>query len=128
MKTFNILPALLAALTCINAAPVENVKRETNFGGIPGSSMLSNTPLNGVGSATQGAGAEVFKAGDAILNTPIDAIGKVMNGNPMGALTGLGSNVMGLVGSLPGDLMGMAGSLTGGGIGGGAKPAKPPKA
>ncbi|KYK58480.1 hypothetical protein DCS_05496 [Drechmeria coniospora] len=111
MKT-SMFTVLAASAAVVSAAPA--VKREVNFGGLFGPlSGLAN--LGGMGAGVSGAGqdatAEFFKLADGVLNVPIDAITKVMKGDPMGAMTGLAKNAAGFVGSLPGDAVKIAGNL-----------------
>lgn len=127
MKTFGIIPALIAASAClVHAAPAQ----DTNFGGLLGpiSNVAAGSGVGtGVANAGQDAVAEVFKLADGVLNIPGDAIGKVMSGDPIGALTGLGSDAVKLVGGLPADLMQIPGDVVKG-MTGGASSSKAPAA
>lgn len=118
MRTTALI-ATLAATSAVNGSPI---KRETNFGGIAGplGGLLGNFG-GGLGGSGQAAVAELFKAGDAILNTPGDLIRTLLQGNPIGAATGLVNNVVGLGASLPGDAANIVKPLTQGLDGDGAQ-------
>ncbi|KAH8175142.1 f-box-like domain-containing protein [Sarocladium implicatum] len=72
-------------------------------------------PLGGVADAGQNAVTEFFKLGDAVLNLPGDAVGKAMEGDPAGAMTGLVDSVAKSASDIPGDAMGIVAPLVGGG-------------
>lgn len=117
MRT-SIISAIIASACLVAAAPAtEPAKREMNLGGLLGplGGLVGGSPGNGVGAAGQDIVAEAFKAGDAILNVPGDAIGKVLSGDPIGAVTGALGNAMKLGGQLPGDAMKIPGDIMGGG-------------
>lgn len=118
MKTFGFVHALIGFSAClVSAAPTTDtsiLKRETNLGGIPGSAALSGSPANGIAKAGQDATAGFFKAGDAILNTPGDAIGKAMSGDPAGALKGMGQDAAKLAAGVPKDAAQIGKDMMGG--------------
>jgi hypothetical protein len=108
MRT-SFVTAFLASACLVAAAPaVEPAKREMNFGSLfgPLAGLIGANGGgvgNGVANAGQSVTAELFKAGDAILNLPGDAIGKVLSGDPIGAVTSTLGNVVKLATQLPGD-------------------------
>ncbi|CEJ82083.1 hypothetical protein VHEMI02173 [[Torrubiella] hemipterigena] len=106
MKFNVVFSTLVMAPLAVYAAPVE-AKRELNLGGL---GPLAGT--DGVTSAGQEAIAEVFKAGDAVLNIPGDAVNSLMSGRPDQAVQGAASGIVKTLGSLPGDAAKIMGALT----------------
>ena len=94
------------------AAACAPTKRETNAGGLLGP-LGSVVPSSGMGDAAQDATAEAFKLGDAILNTPGDAIGKAMSGDVVGAASGAVKDATTLAGQLPSDAGKIMGDMMG---------------
>lgn len=115
MRT-SIISAFIATVSLVAAAPAaEPAKRETNLGGLAPGGGSGSKAANGAADAVQGTVAELFKIGDAILNTPGDAIGKLLSGKPAEAVTGAVGDAMKVAGQLPGDATKIAGDLMGGG-------------
>ncbi|KAK2616933.1 hypothetical protein QQS21_000021 [Conoideocrella luteorostrata] len=134
MKFFGIISAVFAVSASVaTAAPTQGTpnthlnfasgtpstqfieldKREFNRGGALGplSGVLSALPPP-VADAFQAAVAELFKAGDVVLNIPLDAIDNLAHGNVAGALKSIVSSSGGTLKSLPGDaakILGMEG-------------------
>ncbi|KAJ6783020.1 hypothetical protein PWT90_01842 [Aphanocladium album] len=110
MKTATFVTAVLSAVCAVSASPV---KRETNFGGIAGplGSLLGNSPAGGLGDSAQAAVAELFKAGDTILNIPGDAARKMLEGDVVGAGAGVVQDVVKVGSDIPKDAMGILGPL-----------------
>lgn len=106
MKFNAVFSALVMAPLAVYAAPVE-AKRELNLGGL---GPLAGA--DGITSAGQEAVAEVFKAGDAVLNIPGDAINSLVSGRPDQAVAGAMTGIAKTVGSLPGDAAKIMGALT----------------
>lgn len=78
---------------------------EFNRGGALGplTGLLKALPAP-LSNALQAAVAELFKAGDVVLNIPLDAIELLIKGDVGGALGSIVKNAGGTLGSLPGDL------------------------
>ncbi len=121
MKVSGIFTTVLAAsATAVSAAPTAKMtedKRELNFGGLGPLSGLAGMagPLGGLANALQMAVAEVFKAGDVVLNLPGDAAEKIAKGDPAGALIGALQNGGTVAGQLPEDFFKILGAIAGGG-------------
>lgn len=106
MKTSTFI-AFITTASAVLAAPVASTdKRQTNAG--------AADPLGGVADAGQNAVTEFFKLGDAVLNLPGDAMGKAIEGDPAGAVTGLVDSVAKSASDIPGDAMGIVAPLIGG--------------
>lgn len=101
---FTLAVAPFMAALAMAAPAVE--QRQVN----PIAKLVGN---NGITKAGQDIVAEVFKAGDAVLNIPGDAIGNMLSGKPDQAVASLVNGVAGTVGSLPGDAAKIIGDLTG---------------
>ncbi|KAK2591970.1 hypothetical protein QQS21_010342 [Conoideocrella luteorostrata] len=124
MKFIGTISAVLAAAGIAAAAPTNGApnthlnfasgtpsahsteldKREYNRGGAfgPFTGLLNGLPAP-LSDSLQNAVAEVFKGGDAFLNTPLDAADNIASGNVGGAGQSFASNVGGTLKSLPGD-------------------------
>ncbi|KAM3507885.1 hypothetical protein MY11210_006947 [Beauveria gryllotalpidicola] len=111
MKVFAIAASVLAAGSAVSAAPT---KRETNFGGVAGplGGLLGGSMAAPVGGSAQNGVADLFKLGDEILNIPGDVIRKVLEGNPVGAGTGLLQNIVKAGTDVPTDAMGLVTPVT----------------
>ncbi|OAA75884.1 hypothetical protein LEL_05568 [Akanthomyces lecanii RCEF 1005] len=115
MRTFAIFATVLAAGSAVFAAPAAPAeKRENNFGGVAGplGGLLGGSPAAGLGGSGQNAVADLFKVGDEILNIPGDAIRKILEGNPIGAGTGLLQDIVKAGSDIPKDAMGLVTPLT----------------
>ncbi|KAM3497027.1 hypothetical protein MY10362_009604 [Beauveria mimosiformis] len=108
---FAIVASVLAAGSAVSAAPT---KRETNLGGLAGplGGLLGGSPVAGVGGSAQNGVANLFKLGDEVLNIPGDVIRNLLQGNPIGAATGLAQNVVKAGTDLPKDAMSMVTPVT----------------
>ncbi|KAM3517614.1 hypothetical protein NHJ13051_008831 [Beauveria bassiana] len=108
---FAIVASILAAGSAVSAAPT---KRETNFGGVAGplGGLLGGSMAAPVGGAAQNGVANLFKLGDEILNIPGDVIRKILQGNPIGAGTGLLQNLVKAGTDLPKDALSMVTPVT----------------
>lgn len=108
MRSFAIIATALAAGSAVFAAPAAPAdKRELNLGGLPFGGLIGGTPLAGVAGSGQNAVAEFFKLADAVLNIPTDSVRKLLEGNPVGAGTGLLQDILKTAGSLPKDAAGL---------------------
>ncbi|OAA48807.1 hypothetical protein ISF_09473 [Cordyceps fumosorosea ARSEF 2679] len=114
MRFTAIVASLLAAGSAVSAAPVENDKREMNFGGITGplGGLLGGGAASGVTGSAQNGVADLFKLADTILNIPIDTIRKAVEGDPAGAATGLLQAIMKAASDVPKDAMGLVTPIT----------------
>ncbi|EFY90404.1 hypothetical protein J3458_005106 [Metarhizium acridum] len=106
---FSIVSAVIASAGLVAAAPAsEPGKRETNLGGLgPIAGLVGGSgsgTANGAGNGIQSGLATLFGSADAVLNTPLDFVSKLVSGDPIGAVTSAGSEAMKFAGSVPGQV------------------------
>ncbi|KAJ2981828.1 hypothetical protein NQ176_g1785 [Zarea fungicola] len=103
MKFSLVSGAVILSAGLATAAPIGIENRENNPGGFPFASLIAKISPQ-LADALQQVTATFFQGGDAILNTPIDAVDGVTSKNAAKGLTGTLANIpktfMGLLSSL----------------------------